>query len=264
MKSETNFKKGNDFLEALRQYELWGYLAKQDIKNRYRRSKIGPFWMTITMAIFCGALGFVYSHLLGVEIRELLPFLSVGLVVWSLIMGSISEMPTLYVEAAPYIKDIKINLLTILFRAIIRNLIIFIHNILIVIGIYLYFDIWPGWIGLIAIPGFILVLLNIIVIGVPLAILGARFRDVDQIIKSILQVTFFITPIFWFPRALINEGWIIAINPATHYLDLIRSPLLGQYPSPSSWYVGILLFFVFLVLAVQIYKRKSSRVAFWV
>ena len=256
--------KKNDLIEALTQFELWGYLARQDIKTRYRRSKIGPFWITISMAIFCGALGAVYSRLFGVEISELLPFISIGMVVWSLVAGVIGEMPTLYVEAAPFIKDIKINLITILFRAVGKSLIIFSHNLIIVVGIYLYFGIWPGWIGLIAIPGFFLVLMNLVAIGLPLAILGARFRDVSQITQSILQVIFFITPIFWFPRALSKDSWIISFNPATHYLDLIRSPLLGQFPTNESWMVSILIFISCLILATPVYRKNGPRVAFWV
>lgn len=256
--------KKNDLIEALTQFELWGYLARQDIKARYRRSKIGPFWITISMAIFCGALGVVYSRLFGVEIAELLPFISIGMVAWSLLAGVIGEMPNLYVDAAQYIKNMKINLITVLFRSVEKNLIIFFHNLVIVIGIYVYFGIWPGWVGLIVIPGFLLVLMNLLVIGLPLAILGARFRDVAQITQSLLQVIFFLTPIFWFPNSLSKDSWIILLNPATHYIDLIRSPLLGQYPTLNSWAISIFIFITSLVVAIWAYRSKKQQVVFWI
>jgi ABC-type polysaccharide/polyol phosphate export permease len=254
----------SELMQALVRYELWSFLAWQDIKIKYRRSKIGPFWITLSMAIFCIALGFVYSRLFRTEISELLPFLAIGLVVWSYVASCIGEMPNLFVDNASYIKDMRINLLSILLRVLARNTVIFGHNLLIVFGIYLYFGVWPGWLGLLVVPGFLLVLLNLAVIGVPLSIVGARFRDLAQITQSILQVVFFVTPIFWFPRLLAEGSWIIAANPFAYYIDLVRSPLLGQVPNPISWCVSLGTFLAISIIAAWIYQSKSARVAFWV
>lgn len=250
--------------EAVAAYELWSFLAWQDIKIKYRRSKIGPFWITISMAVFCVALGFVYSQLFKTEISELLPFLAIGLVVWSFVASCVGEMPNLFVDNASYIKDMRINPLNILLRVLTRNAIIFGHNLLIVLGIYLYFGIWPGWTGLLALPGFILVVLNLAVIGIPLSIVGARFRDLAQITQSILQVVFFITPIFWFPRLLAEGSWVIAANPVAYFIDLVRSPLLGHAPEPISWGVSLVTFLTTSILAAWVYRTKSARIAFWV
>ena len=131
-----------DFISALAAYELWFYLAWQDIRLRYRRSKIGPFWITLSMAIFCLALGVVYGQLFQMNLAEYLPFLSVGFVIWGLIAGMLGEFPNLYVENAAYLKDSHINPITILFRATARNVLILAHNILIIIAIYVYFKIF--------------------------------------------------------------------------------------------------------------------------
>jgi ABC-type polysaccharide/polyol phosphate export permease len=257
-------RKHGDFLAAIATYDLWSYLAWQDIKIKYRRSKIGPFWITVSMAVFCVTLGVVYSQLFKTEISELLPFLAIGLVVWSFVASCVGEMPNLYVDNASYIKDMRINPLTILLRVLTRNTIIFGHNLLIVIGIYLFFGIWPGWVGLLALPGLLLVMLNLLAIGIPLSIVGARFRDLSQITQSILQVVFFITPIFWFPRLLAEGSWVIATNPVAYFIDLVRSPLLGRAPEPISWGVTLLTFLATSVMAMWVYRTKSARIAFWV
>jgi lipopolysaccharide transport system permease protein len=145
-----------------------------------------------------------------------------------------------------------------------RNAIIFGHNLLIVLGIYLYFGIWPGWTGLLALPGFLLVVLNLAVIGIPLSIVGARFRDLAQITQSILQVVFFITPIIWFPRLLAEGSWVIAANPVAYFIDLVRSPLLGHAPEPISWGVSLVTLLTTSILAAWVYRNKSARIAFWV
>jgi ABC-type polysaccharide/polyol phosphate export permease len=216
------------------------------------------------MAVFCMALGAVYSQLFKTEIVELLPFLSIGLLVWSLVASCMGEMPNLFVDNASYIKDMRINPLTILLRVLTRNVIIFGHNLLIVLGIYLYFGIWPGWTGLLALPGLLLVILNLAAIGISLSIIGSRFRDLSQITQSILQVVFFITPIFWFPRLLAKGSWVIAANPVAYFIDLVRSPLLGNPPELLSWGVSILTLLISSIIAVWVYRSKSARVAFWV
>ena len=216
------------------------------------------------MAIFCVTLGVVYSHLFKTKISELLPFLAIGIVVWSLVVSCVGEMPDLFVNNAPYIKDMRINPLIILFRTLTKNAIIFGHNLLIVIAIYLYFGIWPGWTGLLALPVFLLVMLNLLAIGIPLSIIGVRFRDLSQITQSILQVLFFITPIFWFPRLLPEGSWVIVANPVAYFMDLVRSPLLGHAPEPISWGVSLLMLLVISIIAAWIYRSKCNRIVFWV
>jgi ABC-type polysaccharide/polyol phosphate export permease len=253
-----------DFITALSAYELWLYLAWQDIRLRYRRSKIGPLWITLSMAIFCVALGIVYSKILKMEVAEYLPFLAVGFVVWGFLSGMLSEFPNLYVENSAYIKDAHINPITILFRAVARNGFIFAHNALIIIGIYFYFGVQPGVVALLAIPGLFLVLLNFVAIGISLSILGARFRDIAPINLSLIQIVFFISPIMWMPHLLAADSLVIRANPVGYYMDLIRSPLLGTAPEAMSWYVSIATLAVFGSVAVWVYNSKSARIPFWV
>ena len=262
-RTSSSFQR-SDLLDALSARDLWLFLAWQDIRLRYRRSKIGPFWLTLSMAIFCLSLGVVYSQLFKAEITEYLPFLSVGFVFWGLISGMLSEFPNLFVDNSAYIKEIKINLFTILFRVITRHLITFAHNALIIVGIYLYFRINPGPTALLAFPGFVLVLLNLVAIGVSLSLFGARFRDVAPITQSLIQMLFFITPVTWFPRLIPSDSWITLVNPLGYYLDLTRSPLLGHPPALASWVVALCTLTFFVAVAAWMYRAKASRIPFWV
>lgn len=254
----------NDLIAAIGERDLWIFLAMQDIRLRYRRSKIGPFWITLTMAIFCLSLGVIYSQLFKADIKEYLPFLSIGFIFWGLFSGLLGIYPNLYVENAAYMKDIKTNLLTVLFRVVTQHLITFAHNILIIIGIYLYFRINPGFTVLLAIPGFVLVLLNLMVAGISLSIIGARFRDVALITQNFVQILFFITPIVWLPRLIPEGSWVALANPFAYYLDLTRSPLLGQTPAAESWLVAFCTLIVLAGVAIWLYRVKASRIPFWV
>lgn len=260
---DRNDKKKDLFL-ALASYELWSFLAWQDIRLRYRRSKIGPLWITLSMAIFCLALGVVYSKLFKMPISEYLPFLSISFVAWGFISSLWGEFPNLFVDNAAYIKDIQTNLLTILLRSVARNVLIFAHNALIIAGVYVYFGMTPSWVILLAIPGLLLVILNLSALGVILGIVGARFRDVAPINQSIIQIIFFITPITWLPHLVGKDSWIVKANPFLYFLELIRSPLMGSAPEASAWIFSAVSFLVIGSIAALMYVFKSSRIPYWV
>ena len=216
------------------------------------------------MAIFCFSLGVVYSQLFKADITDYLPFLSVGFVIWGFISGMLTEFPNLYVDNAAYIKDIKINPFNIIFRAVTRQVITLLHNCLIIVGIYIYFGINPGFTALLALPGFILVALNLVALGVSLSLFGARFRDVAPITQSLVQVLFFITPLTWFPKLLPSDSFVTLANPIAYYLDLTRSPLLGHIPANESWAVALFTLMVFSGIGAWMYRAKASRIPFWV
>ena len=253
-----------DFIAAVRSRDIWLYFACQDIRLRYRRSKVGPFWITLSMVIFCLSLAVVYGQLFKADTAEYLPFLSIGFVFWGLMSGILGEFPNVFIDNAAYIKDSKTNPFAILFRMMARHIIIFLHNSLIFIGIYLYFGINPGWSSLLVIPALFLVLLNLLAMGVSLSLFGLRFRDVPPIIQSMIQVLFFITPITWFPKLLASDSWVMRANPFAYYLDLLRSPMLGHEPHIMSWLIACCTLLVFSVIAARIYKAKASRIPFWV
>ena len=65
----------DDVVDGFRARRVWMMLARMDIRQRYRRSVLGPFWITITMIIFIVAIGPLYGHLLGIGSEEFIPYL---------------------------------------------------------------------------------------------------------------------------------------------------------------------------------------------
>ena len=254
----------SDFIAAIFDRDVWMFHAYLDIRLRYRRSTIGPFWITLSMAIFITALGVVYTKLFNVDTKEYLPFLAVGFVIWNLISGLICEFPNIFVENGSYIKDTKINPYIILLRLVARHIIIFLHNTIIIFGIYIYFGIVPSWSTLLAIPGLVLVVFNLLALGVSISLIGVRFRDVAPIIQNIVQVAFFITPLTWLPRLLPEDSWIMLANPFYYFLDITRAPLIGIVPSPDSWVVTVTTLVVMSTFSSIVYKYQSGNIPHWV
>src|SRR5205085_8658147 len=77
----------DDVIGGLRAHAVWGELARMDIRQRYRRSVLGPFWITISMVIWILAIGPLYSLLLGVGSKEFIPYLAMGIISWGLVSG---------------------------------------------------------------------------------------------------------------------------------------------------------------------------------
>jgi ABC-type polysaccharide/polyol phosphate export permease len=92
----------------------------------------------------------------------------------------------------------------------------------------------------------------------------ARFRDVPPIVGSIVQVLFFVTPIFWPPSSLGPHARWLVLNPLYAAIDVMRSPLLGQPTSPHSWTILIGVTLLTSVASFLFFARFRSRIAFWV
>jgi lipopolysaccharide transport system permease protein len=254
----------SDFGSGLALWPLWMRLGWNDILQRYRRSMLGPFWLTASMAIMVIALGILYAELFNTPIHDFLPYLCVGLLVWNLVSSFLIEGGTLFTGAESYIKQIRLPYSVYVYRSIWSKLIIFAHNFVIYFGVLIYFEIWPGAVALLAIPGLLLVLINGAAANLWIGMISARFRDVPQLVNSGVQIVFFITPIMWKPELLRTRVYIAEWNPFYHLVEIVRAPLLGYMPSTTNYVAVLLITVVNLLLVGAFFARFRSRISYWV
>jgi lipopolysaccharide transport system permease protein len=255
---------GTDVIKGALLWRLWITLGWNDILQRYRRSILGPFWLTASMAIMVIALGIIYAELFKTQIDEFLPFLCVGLLVWTLLSSFLVEGGTLFIGSESYIKQIRLPYSVYVYRSAWSKLVIFAHNLVIYFGVILYFQIWPGAAALLAIPGIALVILNGALASLTIGIISARFRDIPQVIASMVQVLFFVTPVFWKPELLQNRPYLVDLNPLFHLIEIVRAPLLGVVPTAKNYLAVLLITTINLVIASEFFARYRSRIAYWV
>jgi ABC-type polysaccharide/polyol phosphate export permease len=254
----------DDVRLGLGYWPLWVRLGWQDVMLRYRRSMIGPFWLTISMGIMVFALGFVYGGLFGMELKRYLPFLTIGFLVWGLITAALNEGCQTFIESEGIIRQIDLPLSMFPLRVIWRNLIIFLHNAVIYVVVVAVFNVVLDWSLLLIIPGLFLLLANALWSATLLGILSARFRDLPQIVASVLQVAFFITPIIWMPEAATKRPLLIEANPFYHFIELMRAPMLGHAPTLTSWGVVLVITLLGWGGTFLFYRRFHGRIAYWV
>lgn len=253
-----------DVNAGLAGWRLWGKMGWNDILQRYRRSLLGPFWLTASMAIMVVSLGVLYAELFRAPIHDFLPFLCVGLLVWNFMASFLTEGGAIFTTSESYIKQIRLPYSLYVFRSMWSKLIIFAHNFVIYFGVLLYFQIWPGAAALLAIPGLMLIILNGALATVYIGILSARFRDIPQLINSVVQIIFFVTPIMWKPELLSQRIYIADVNPFYHLVEIIRAPLLGHAPHLKNYLVVLLITAFNLGLAGYVFKRFRARISYWI
>lgn len=254
-----------DVRNALKDSYLALFLAYSDIRQRYRRSTLGPFWITISTAVMISCIGIIFGGLFKTPMKEFLPFLTVGLILWSLISNCLSEATVVFVSAEPIIKQLPIPLFTHVIRMVSRNVYIFLHNILIFPAVLLIVGKSVGFACLLSLPGLFLLIINLSWMSLLLGIICSRFRDLGQIVASVLQIFFYLTPIIWMPSLLPERTsmMILGPNPFYHLLQIVRGPLIGDVPPLSSWIFTATLAIVGWILTILLFNKYRSRIAYW-
>lgn len=254
-----------DISEAFVNYRLALIFGWQDVAQRYRRSRLGAFWLTLNMAVFIGAVGLIFGTLFKSELREFLPYLCVGVIMWGFISTCLSEGCTAFSSADGIILQVRMPLFTHILRTLWRNMIIFAHNVVIFPFLVLVLGKSLNWDVLLAIPGFLLVCVNLAWVMLVLAVLCARYRDMTQVMTNILQVMFYATPIMWMVKVLPDHvsRAFIELNPFYHLIELVRAPLFGAMPTLTNWLVPTGLAIVGWIAAIAFFGKYRWRVAYW-
>ena len=253
----------DDIRGAIVAWPLWITLGGNDIRQRYRRSVLGPIWITLSMGLVVGTMGILYSQVFHMDIHTYLPFLTLGFVIWGFISTTVNESCLAFRENESIIKQIKVPYSVHMMRVMWRNVIVFLHTAIIFIPVALLFGIAPGLVGLLAVPGFILLFFNSMWLGLIVAILSTRFHDVPLIVVNVLQLLFFATPILWPANNLGKNTLVADVNPVYHLIELVRGPLLGQTPALLSWIVAVALLVAGWLGATALYGRVSRRIVYW-
>src|ERR671926_237001 len=150
----------DDLAQGLGQHELWGYLGWQDIRQRYRRSVLGPIWISITMAVTAIALGFLYAGLFDNDLSVQLPNILVGFIIWGFISGCITEGAEVFIANVGLITLLPAPLSVHVYRLVWRQTLFFLHNLVVYVVMLVVFPQHLHWSDLAAIPAFGLLVLN--------------------------------------------------------------------------------------------------------
>jgi ABC-2 type transport system permease protein len=270
-KSKTFGMAWNDLVRGFGQRELWLQLGWQDIKQRYRRSTLGPIWITIATGVMAVALGLLYSVLFKIPLADFLPHVTVGLIIWNFIQGCIKEGAEVFIDNEGLIKQLPSALSVHVYRLVWKQTLFLAHNLVIWVILMLIFPRPLGWDILLILPGFALLVVNGVWVTMFFGIVATRYRDVAPLLESGAQLLFYVTPIVWTTQTLYEQGGEISeraklaqLNPLYHYLEVVRAPMIGA-PLPSyHWWIVIALTVGGVLLTLLAMRQWRFRVSYWV
>lgn len=260
-----------DLLQGFHQHELWLQLGWQDIKQRYRRSVLGPLWITIATGVMALALGLLYSVLFKIPVAQFLPHVTVGLIMWNFISGCIKEGSTVFIDNEGLIKQLPSALSVHVYRLVWKQFLFLLHNLVIWVALMFIFPRDLSWHILLAVPALLLLILNGVWVTMFFGIIATRYRDVSPLLEAGVQLLFYVTPIVWMTSTLHEQGGTVSsrarlaeLNPLYHYLEVIRAPLIGAPVHMYNWVVVLCCTVVGLGIALLAMRAWRFRVSYWV
>jgi len=275
-----------DLATSIANWKLWLRLSVIDIRNRYRRTVLGPFWNVLSMAILITTLGVLWSTIFQQPLRTHVPYFSAGYVTWILIVSVFNDHAQAFASNGAIIRAISMPFSIHIIRPIARNIMVFGHSLIVHVLVMLITQTpimayipQPGelepvqygydLVSILLFPaGLAILSLNFVWIGLILATICARYRDIAQVVVALLQVAFFATPIFWRRDVLagneLADTILAKFNPFFHWVEVVRRPLLGEIPSSLTYAVTLGGIAIGFLVALVVYSRYRKRISYWV
>lgn len=239
------------------------YMAAHEVKLRYRKSLLGPFWLAISNAIYIIILGLFWSKLVSDQKSDFFKYFAISQLFWIWISSQISDSCELFIRNERLINQLTIPLQFYVLKDVLKNFFIFIHNIItIIIILFLYPD-EPLYLAqlLIFIP---LTIIFLFFVSSIIALVCLRFRDMAPIISTITQLLYFVTPIIWVETRINGRhSWVYQLNPIHHLISICRNSFMGKFADLYSViYILILMLFLAFV-GIYAFNKNSKKVYFW-
>ena len=253
-----------DIADSLSRWEVWLRLGLSDTVLKYKRSILGPLWVTLGMAITIVGLGSFWALIWRVELESFFPYLTAGIIIWNVIVSSLIEGANCFTQQAALIRTTPLPLFIHPLRLSVKIAITLAHNLIVFVAVALFFRVQFGPTLLLAIPGLLLLFAYVLAVVLLLGMVGARFRDIPPIIEAVVPLLFFLTPVLWFRSALGSREFFADFNPFTHFIEVVRAPLLGNVPSMISYIVVVAVIAVVWIFALAVFARRRTRLTLWI
>lgn len=252
----------DDLKEFWEYRELLYFFTWRDLKIRYKQTAIGIAWALfqplitmIVFTIFFGRFGNIPSDNIPYPI-----FVYVGLLFWQLFSASLLQVSNSMVNNQHLITKVYFPRILLPISSVFSNVVDFFIALIILVGLMIYYSYVPNLLGLLLFP-LLLVITVIFVIGLGLilASVNTKYRDIKYILPFFVQLLLFLTPVIYPPSILGKYSWILALNPMTGVIKAARAVLFDV--QPVNWLLlGISVVTTIVVCVVGvIYFKKTER-----
>jgi ABC-type polysaccharide/polyol phosphate export permease len=253
-----------DVSNGLAAHRSWRFLALERVKNQYRRTVLGPWWLTLQTGIYVFGLALIFGQLLSAPLRSFLPYVAIGYIVYVLLLGLTQSGAMVFVASSDVMKSTRQPLTSLVLRDVAVQFVQFAHNSVILV-LFLVTGLVPlTWRLALLVPLLLVVAVNGLLIALWLGPVVARFRDIGPLVTSLLQVLIFFTPVFYRPENLRGQQALLNANPFTFLVDGVRSAAIGTPLETGTLYGLVVLTAVNTALGLLVFASTRSRLPYWV
>jgi ABC-type polysaccharide/polyol phosphate export permease len=255
----------SDLREGLGKWRLYHLIGSGDLRRRYARSRIGRLWVTLSTGLSIFIMAFIWSTLFKMTLSEMLPFMAVSLILWQFFSGIMSDSVRIFTSSSHLLLNQRMVCSTLVLASIYRNIITFLYNLIIIPIVFVAYSVPIGLELLLIFPGLMLVTITSVWVSYVLGALCARFRDLPNIINSVMQLAFYITPVLWKPDFIGEDRkWVMQYNPFTYFLNIMRSPIMREPFSMFDWSIAALITFTGLLFSLIFIGKYRRQILYWI
>jgi len=256
---------------ALNLAELWEYrellyfLIWRDLKVRYRQTAIGVAWVVIQPLVTTAIFAVIFGRLAGLP-SEGVPypvFVFAALLPWQMFSGAISRAAVSLVSNANLVTKVYFPRLLVPLAAVLSGLVDLTVFLVILAGMMGWYRVTPSW-AVLTLPLLVLVVvLAAVAIGILLAALNVRYRDVQQAVPFLIQIWFLASPVAYSASLVPAGPWRVLynLNPMTGVIQGFRWALLGKGPPDPLTWISLAATVVLLVGGLLYFRRFEDSFA---
>jgi ABC-type polysaccharide/polyol phosphate export permease len=264
---QTDYLVGlKDLWMGISRTELWWAFATEEIQQRYRRSRLGIAWIVISYMLFVAAISVFFGGFSEKRGSDFVAYVSVNYAMFSFLTANLQDGCAVFRSSKTWISSVPFPHSVHVLKSVARSVFVFAICFLVAIIVLLATGHLRTPISFLAVPAFIVLIFNGILVQTTLGYITARFRDLEHLIQSLTRVLFFVTPILWVrneqPEGTLRRS-IAEFNPFTHALEIFTSPMLGQMPDMLSWQIMGVITLANLLLMLAVSNFAYRRLSYW-
>ncbi len=238
-------------------------LVRTELKRRYRGTSLGILWSLANPLAFAVVLHVAFQRILQMDIPHYALFILSGLFPWQWLGNSLGAGSAVFINNAPLLKKLPFPRIALCGAVVLNDVAHFLFCLPILAGLVWWEGIRVDPVVLLVGVPLLLAIQLVLVMGIvtSLACVNAYLRDLDQVVRVVLLLLFYVTPVLY-PLSMVPERllWMVYWNPLGPIIVAWRELLLGSVLSPWAAIAAAQAAVLGLV-AVVLYRRLAGRLA---
>ena len=254
----------DDIVQSFARPPLWVTMGWYDFLLQYRRSFLGPAWEVIIVGVWIAGLGLLFGRLLAQDGGDYLVYMAAGVVIWQYISSTLTTGANVFVASSRQIVSVNNPLFTYVLRNVVEHMVKLSIHSLVFVAVVVLTQTPPTLAMFLAVPGIATLVLTTLWAVPMLGFIGARFRDFTHLLRVGMRFLFFATPVFWYADGLNDRAFLAHYNPFTHFLEIVRAPLIGEPVPLASWAVVLVINAIGIGAMCIMYNRLRRSLTLWI